>query len=77
VPGRRPVNVRVLNPYLSRLQAAAVADEQLARRFMRVVAMLDHPSSLLRPGVVARVARLSFGRDRVRAGRSDKAPAGS
>lgn len=55
VDGPRPLPVRVANGYLRRLHAAATRDRHLVTRFARVVSMLDPPSALLRPSVVARV----------------------
>jgi hypothetical protein len=53
---------RVLGAYMTRVQVAAVADPEVARRFIRVVAMLDPPSRLLSPAFAARVARHSISR---------------
>lgn len=55
VDGPRRLPVRVANRYLRRLHAAATRDRHLVTRFARVVSMLDRPSALLRPSVVARV----------------------
>ena len=57
VDGRRPVSVRVLNRYLARLQAAAVEDPRLTERLVRVVGLIDPPSRLLSPTMVAPVLR--------------------
>jgi 2-polyprenyl-6-methoxyphenol hydroxylase-like FAD-dependent oxidoreductase len=55
VAGPRPARVRLVNAYLHRLQAAAERDPTLALAFINVVAMIDRPRRLLRPGPVARV----------------------
>ena len=57
VAGPRPVPVRVVGKYMSRLQAAAVDDEVVATAYFRVLNLLDPPSALLRPGIGLRVAR--------------------
>lgn len=54
VPGPRSLQVRVLGRYLDRLQAAACVDPVVAQRYLRVVQMLDRPSTLLRPGTLTR-----------------------
>ena len=41
--------------YLGRLQAGACQDPELARAFLRVSSLVDPPTALLRPDVVARV----------------------
>jgi 2-polyprenyl-6-methoxyphenol hydroxylase-like FAD-dependent oxidoreductase len=55
VGGPRTVRVRVLGAYVARLHAAAAADPRLALAFTRVMALIDPPTSLLRPGTVTRV----------------------
>ena len=55
VPGKRTTKIRLVNAYLARLQAGAVADPSLAEAFVRVVGMVDRPEGLLRPDRVARV----------------------
>lgn len=57
VVGDRPIPVRILNRYVDRVLAAAEHDDVVARRFMRVMGLLDAPSSLFAPGVVRRVIR--------------------
>jgi hypothetical protein len=57
VGGRRPLSVRMLNRYLTRLQAAAVNDPRLSERLVRVVGMIDPPSRLLHPATIASVLR--------------------
>jgi 2-polyprenyl-6-methoxyphenol hydroxylase-like FAD-dependent oxidoreductase len=47
----------VLGAYIARLHAAAAHDPRLAIAFARVMALIDAPSTLLRPGVALRVLR--------------------
>ncbi|MFI0479336.1 FAD-dependent oxidoreductase [Actinomadura sp. 9N215] len=53
VPGRRGAIVRLLNAYVGRVQAAAARDPEIAGRLMRVIGLLDPPSTLMRPSVLA------------------------
>jgi hypothetical protein len=57
VAGPRTAKVRLLGAYMARLQAAAARDPALAVAFARVMALVDPPPSLLRPGTAARVLR--------------------
>ena len=53
--GRRTLKVRMGNVYIPRLQAAAVTDGCLAAAFLRAAALVDPPTALLRPSIIARV----------------------
>jgi 2-polyprenyl-6-methoxyphenol hydroxylase-like FAD-dependent oxidoreductase len=44
--------------YMAALQRGAVADAELAKAFVRVNALVDPPSALLRPDIAERVARV-------------------
>jgi hypothetical protein len=57
VPGRRTVQMRILNRYLARLLAGAAHDPQLGRAFLRVAGLVDQPQAVLAPGVANRVLR--------------------
>jgi 2-polyprenyl-6-methoxyphenol hydroxylase-like FAD-dependent oxidoreductase len=57
VDGRRPPGLRLVNGYVSRLQAAAAHDSALSRAFLRVTGMVDGPQALLRPSIAGRVLR--------------------
>jgi flavin-dependent dehydrogenase len=57
VPGRRTLQMRLLNDYLDRLLASAAHDPQLGRAFLRVAGLVDPPQALLAPRLAARVLR--------------------
>jgi 2-polyprenyl-6-methoxyphenol hydroxylase-like FAD-dependent oxidoreductase len=57
VEGRRRVQHRLADRYIRRLHAAAAHDADVARAFVRVSGLVDAPTALLRPGVVATVLR--------------------
>jgi len=57
VQGRRTLKVRVGNAYMARLQYAATKDAEVTNAFMRVAGLIDHPQTLLRPGMALRVLR--------------------
>ncbi len=61
VAGARPPAVRLGHAYVRRLQVAARYDEEVARAYLRVVALVSPASSLMRPGVLRRVLRASRG----------------
>ena len=55
VDGPRTMKVRLLGAYIARLHAAAAKDPRLACAFARVMALVDPPISLLRPGIAGPV----------------------
>lgn len=57
VPGRRPMPVRIVNAYVSRLYRAAEHDPAVALAFLKVVHLVAPPASLFLPGIVSRVLR--------------------
>jgi 2-polyprenyl-6-methoxyphenol hydroxylase-like FAD-dependent oxidoreductase len=59
VEGRRTAKVRMINAYVPRLQRAAVHDPVLTNAFIRVAGLIEEPTTVLRPGIVARVLRNS------------------
>ena len=47
----------MMGAYVDRLHAAAAADADLATAFVGVAALVDSPTSLMRPRIVLRVLR--------------------
>jgi 2-polyprenyl-6-methoxyphenol hydroxylase-like FAD-dependent oxidoreductase len=61
VAGKRKPADRLVNAYLTQLRAAASVDPEVGRVFVRVANMIDPPSRLLSPAIMARVV-LAAGR---------------
>jgi flavin-dependent dehydrogenase len=57
VPGHRTLPTRLGNAYVRRIGLAAAEDPEVGLTFLRVANLLDPPSALVRPAMVARVAR--------------------
>lgn len=57
VPGARPLPVRLINAYVTRVQRVAHRDPAVALAFLKVAHLLDEPPSLMRPAILARVFR--------------------
>lgn len=72
IPGHRPVSMRLSNWYTQQVLAAAEADPVVTEAFFRVMNLIDPPSRLAHPSIVARVA---VGRSRRRRTRRPAAPA--
>ncbi|MFI7120190.1 FAD-dependent oxidoreductase [Amycolatopsis sp. NPDC049868] len=62
VEGKRTTQVRMVNAYMGKLQAAATTDGRITHAFMRVAGLIEPPTALMRPSVVARVVRGSLRR---------------
>jgi hypothetical protein len=70
VQGRRTLQVRMGNAYMSKLYAAATVDGAITAQFMRVAGLIDPPQRLMRPAFALRVLRTAR-----RAGPQVSAPA--
>jgi 2-polyprenyl-6-methoxyphenol hydroxylase-like FAD-dependent oxidoreductase len=57
VPGPRPLSMRISNACLEPVITATESDPVVAAQFMRITAMIDPPSRLLRPSILLRVLR--------------------
>ncbi|MEU4741006.1 2-polyprenyl-6-methoxyphenol hydroxylase-like oxidoreductase, partial [Actinosynnema sp. NPDC023658] len=55
VPGHRSPSTKALNMYVARLQRVAAHDPVAATAFIRTIGLLQPPTSILRPAVLARV----------------------
>ncbi len=63
ITGHRSPATRALNRYVARLQRAATRDPVAATAFIRTIGLLQPPSSILRPDVLARVVIGGLRRD--------------
>ncbi|MFC7545975.1 FAD-dependent oxidoreductase [Plantactinospora sp. GCM10030261] len=59
VPGRRSLKTKINHAYLARIQAAATRDSRITAAFLSTAGLVSPPQSILRPGFVWRVLRLS------------------
>jgi 2-polyprenyl-6-methoxyphenol hydroxylase-like FAD-dependent oxidoreductase len=57
IQGHRTYKHQMVSAYIAQLHAAATRDARLARAFVRVSGLVDHPEALLRPDVALRVLR--------------------
>jgi hypothetical protein len=55
VPGPRPLPVRVINAYVTRVQRRAERDPVVAQQFLRVAALQSRAARLFRPSTALRV----------------------
>jgi 2-polyprenyl-6-methoxyphenol hydroxylase-like FAD-dependent oxidoreductase len=55
IAGHRSLSTKALNRYVARLQRVATRDPVAATAFIRTIGLLQPPSSILRPDVLARV----------------------
>jgi 2-polyprenyl-6-methoxyphenol hydroxylase-like FAD-dependent oxidoreductase len=55
ITGHRSLSTRALNRYVARLQRVATHDPVAAAAFIRTIGLLQPPTSILRPDVLARV----------------------
>jgi len=65
VQGPRPLPLRVINAYVDRAQTAAERDPAVAEQLLRVAALHDPPTRLLRPSTARRVLLGNLRRRRV------------
>ncbi|WP_436491874.1 FAD-dependent oxidoreductase [Actinokineospora sp. HUAS TT18] len=62
VPGPRPKGYRVMQAVGTAIDQATTTDPLVAKRFIDVINMRQHPSALLRPDILARAARARIAR---------------
>lgn len=73
VEGPRTPQVRMFNTHMNQVQYAMSLDPEVTTAFMRVAGLVDPPSALWRPELVARVRRLCQDRTQAPAGGPDAA----
>ncbi len=54
IEGTPPLSTRLLNPYLDRILTAAESDVSVLEQFIRVAWLVDPPTRLMRPAMIAR-----------------------
>ena len=64
----RPLPVRIIGPYASRVLRAAARDTVVATQFLRVASLQDRSTRLFRPAIVRRVLRHGAGAQRAGSG---------
>lgn len=60
VAGKRSVGMRLNNAFADRVLTAVETDRVVAGQFFRVLAMLDAPTRLMRPSMLARILRANL-----------------
>ncbi|GAB2976912.1 FAD-binding monooxygenase [Saccharothrix stipae] len=63
IPGHRSLSTKALNRYVARMQRVATHDPVAATAFIRTIGLLQPPTSILRPDVLARVVAGGMRRD--------------
>ncbi|QYL18719.1 FAD-dependent oxidoreductase [Mycolicibacterium pallens] len=62
IEGERTVGMRINNKFADMVLTAVETDLVVNSQFFRVLSMLDSPARLMRPSILARVARANFAR---------------
>jgi hypothetical protein len=57
--GKRPLGIEWINKYVARVHRATLQDKVVGAAFLKVMALLEPPTVLLRPGIIWRVFRAS------------------
>ncbi|MFE5565905.1 MULTISPECIES: FAD-dependent oxidoreductase [Amycolatopsis] len=57
VEGKRTPKVRVGNSFIARVQYAATKNPEVTDAYLRIAGLMDPPTALMRPGMVAKVLR--------------------
>lgn len=60
IAGRRPLGMRINNRFADWVLTAIETDPVVTGQFFRVLGMIDAPTSLMRPSILARVARANL-----------------
>ncbi|WP_431523725.1 FAD-dependent oxidoreductase [Mycobacterium shigaense] len=77
IEGTPPLLTRLLNGYIDRVLTASEYDPAAVERFVRVTALIDPASRLLRPGIMWRAALANRRRPRRDPGQAGRAAGGS
>jgi 2-polyprenyl-6-methoxyphenol hydroxylase-like FAD-dependent oxidoreductase len=59
ISGKRPISIRVANAYMERILTAAESDPAVVQQFLRLISMVDPPSTMLQPSKMMRVMKSS------------------
>ena len=65
IAGERPLGMRINNMFADMVLTAVESDPVVTSQFFRVLGMLDSPARLMRPSILARVARANLARPRL------------
>ena len=55
IEGKRTARARAANAYVARIHRAAMTDPRVGTAFLRVISLLDTPTSLMTPAILSRV----------------------